>query len=79
MDLLSLDFLVISIIILSQHGTQFVLTSDPMEAAQNTNVLTTDLWLSLGQENEQEQRAKDFQRHRITMQVKRTLFALNKR
>ena len=61
-----------TIFILSQHGTQFVLTSDPMEAAHDANVLTTDIWVSMGQEKEKEQRAKDFQGYQITMQVKRT-------
>uniref|UniRef100_A0A3Q4BW38 ornithine carbamoyltransferase n=1 Tax=Mola mola TaxID=94237 RepID=A0A3Q4BW38_MOLML len=52
-----------------EHGTQFVLTSDPMEAAHDTNVLATDSWVSMGQEKEKEQRSKDFKGYQITMQT----------
>lgn len=55
---------------LSQHGTQLVLTCDPMEAAHDSNVLVTDTWVSMGQEDEKKKRLKDFQGYQITMQVK---------
>lgn len=54
---------------LSQHGTQLVLTSDPMEAAHNTNALVTDTWVGMGQEGEKIKRLKDFQGYQVTMQV----------
>jgi len=54
---------------LSQHGTQLVLTSDPMEAAHGSNVLVTDTWVSMGQEEEKKKRLKDFKGYQITMQV----------
>ncbi|KAG7275918.1 hypothetical protein CRUP_011368 [Coryphaenoides rupestris] len=43
-----------------QHGTCLVLTSDPMEAAQGSDVLVTDTWVSMGQEEEKKKRLKDF-------------------
>ncbi|MEQ2268680.1 hypothetical protein XENORESO_010645 [Xenotaenia resolanae] len=52
-----------------QHGTQLVLTSDPMEAAHGSNVLVTDTWVSMGQEEEKKRRLKDFQGYQITMQT----------
>ncbi|XP_041858427.1 ornithine transcarbamylase, mitochondrial [Melanotaenia boesemani] len=52
-----------------QHGTQLVLTSDPMEAAQGSNVLVTDTWVSMGQEEEKKKRVKDFEGYQITMQT----------
>ncbi|KAM9709234.1 ornithine transcarbamylase, mitochondrial [Menidia menidia] len=52
-----------------QHGTQLVLTSDPMEAAHGSNVLVTDTWISMGQEEEKKKRLKDFHGYQITMQT----------
>ncbi|CAB1322536.1 unnamed protein product [Coregonus sp. 'balchen'] len=52
-----------------QHGTQLLLTSDPVEAARGSNVLVTDTWVSMGQEEEKKQRIKDFHGYQITMQT----------
>uniref|UniRef100_A0A8C7I403 ornithine carbamoyltransferase n=1 Tax=Oncorhynchus kisutch TaxID=8019 RepID=A0A8C7I403_ONCKI len=52
-----------------QHGTQFLLTSDPVEAARGSNVLVTDTWVSMGQEEEKKRRIKDFLGYQITMQT----------
>lgn len=41
-----------------------------MEAAHGSNVLVTDTWISMGQEEEKKKRLKDFQGYQITMQVK---------
>lgn len=46
-----------------------MLTSDPMEAAHGSNVLVTDTWVSMGQEEEKKKRLKDFKGYQITMQV----------
>lgn len=55
-----------------QHGTQFLLTDDPMEAAHGSNVLVTDTWISMGQEEEKKKRLKDFEGYQITMKVNQT-------
>lgn len=52
-----------------QHGTQLVLTTDPLEAAHDSNVLVTDTWVSMGQEEEKKKRLKDFGGYQITMQT----------
>ncbi|XP_062311638.1 ornithine transcarbamylase, mitochondrial [Osmerus eperlanus] len=52
-----------------QHGTRLLMTSDPMEAAHGTNVLVTDTWVSMGQEEEKKRRVKDFHGYQITMQT----------
>jgi ornithine carbamoyltransferase len=49
----SLDFAKIS-------GAKIVITDDPKEAVKGANVVTTDTWISMGQEDEKEQRVKDF-------------------
>lgn len=52
-----------------KHGTRLVLTSDPMEAACDSNVLVTDTWVSMGQEEEKKKRLKDFEGYQITVQT----------
>ncbi|XP_036397026.1 ornithine carbamoyltransferase, mitochondrial [Megalops cyprinoides] len=52
-----------------QYGTQLLLTNNPLEAANSSNVLVTDTWVSMGQEEEKIQRLKDFHGYQITMQT----------
>lgn len=52
-----------------KHGTQLFLTTDPLEAACDSNVLVTDTWVSMGQEEEKKKRLKDFGGYQITMQT----------
>ncbi|XP_008326250.1 ornithine carbamoyltransferase, mitochondrial [Cynoglossus semilaevis] len=52
-----------------EHGTELLLTSDPMEAAHSSNVLVTDTWVSMGQEEEKKSRLQDFKGYQITMQT----------
>lgn len=45
-------------------GAKIVITNDPIEAVQNADIIYTDVWASMGQESEQQQRLiafKDFQ------------------
>ncbi|XP_054643994.1 ornithine transcarbamylase, mitochondrial isoform X3 [Dunckerocampus dactyliophorus] len=51
------------------YATQLVLTSDPMEAARGSNVLMTDTWVSMGQEEEKKKRLMDFGGYQITKEV----------
>jgi ornithine carbamoyltransferase len=41
-----------------QHGANVKLTNDPLEAAEGANVLYTDVWVSMGQEQDAAQRRK---------------------
>ncbi|OWK63753.1 Ornithine carbamoyltransferase, mitochondrial [Lonchura striata] len=52
-----------------EHGTKLLLTTDPLEAADSANVLVTDTWISMGQEEEKKERLKAFQGYQITMQT----------
>ncbi|XP_026886872.2 ornithine carbamoyltransferase, mitochondrial [Electrophorus electricus] len=54
-----------------QFGTELQLFSEPLEAARGSNVLVTDTWVSMGQEEEKTKRLKDFQGYQITMQTGR--------
>ena len=42
------------------HGSEVLVTTDPHEAALGSHVLYTDVWASMGQESEQEERARTF-------------------
>ncbi len=44
----------------ARGAAEVVLTRDPAEAAEGADVVTTDVWASMGQEAEQAQRAKAF-------------------
>ena len=43
-----------------RSGAKIVITNDPKEAVKGANVVTTDTWISMGQEDEKEKRVKDF-------------------
>lgn len=41
-------------------GAKIIYTNDPGEAIKGADIVTTDVWASMGQESEQKQREKDF-------------------
>jgi len=43
-----------------ESGAKISFTHDPKEAVQGANVITTDTWVSMGQEDEKEERLKAF-------------------
>ena len=47
-------------------GGTVVITRDPMEAAQGADVLYTDVWISMGQEAEREERLETFSRYQLS-------------
>ena len=50
-------------------GANIVYTNDPLQAAWGADVLNTDVWASMGQEQEQLQREKDFVGFQINDEV----------
>ncbi|NXG26164.1 OTC protein, partial [Grallaria varia] len=52
-----------------KYGTKLLLTTDPLEAADSANVLVTDTWISMGQEEEKKERLKAFKGYQITMET----------
>lgn len=50
-------------------GSRFHLTNDPSEAAQDADAIYTDVWASMGQEAEKEERAKIFAPFRVTKEL----------
>jgi len=47
------------------HGSEVLVTTDPHEAALGAHVLYTDVWASMGQESEQEERARTFAPYQV--------------
>jgi ornithine carbamoyltransferase len=45
--------------------TRITLTADPKEAARGAHVINTDVWASMGQEEEQEKRVRAFQGYMV--------------
>jgi len=52
-------------------GGQVTLTSDAREAATDADVIYTDVWTSMGQESQREQRLEAFQRYQVNDAVMR--------
>ncbi|CAH6779654.1 Otc [Phodopus roborovskii] len=52
-----------------ENGTKFAMTNDPLEAARGGNVLITDTWISMGQEEEKKKRLQAFQGYQVTMKT----------
>ena len=47
------------------YGDKFTMTNVPLEAAKDCDVLITDVWASMGQEDEAEKRRKAFTGYQI--------------
>ena len=51
------------------YGGKFMMTEDPLKAAEKADVLYTDVWASMGMEWESEQRRRDFKGYQINREV----------
>lgn len=52
-----------------EHGTSIEYTTDPMYACQDSNVIVTDTWVSMGQEEEYNRRVNDFKGYQVTKKM----------
>jgi len=59
----------------NESGAKVTITTDPREAVKDADVIYTDVWASMGQEEEQQKRMKDF----APYQVDGALMALAKK
>ena len=50
-------------------GSAILLTTNPVEAVENADIIYSDVWTSMGQEEENEQRLKDFQGFQINSEL----------
>jgi ornithine carbamoyltransferase len=46
-------------------GAKILISNDPKEAVRNSDVVTTDTWVSMGQEEEKDKRVKDFKGYMV--------------
>ena len=60
-------------------GSNIVLTEDPVEAITDADVVYTDTWISMGQEDEKEERIKTFMPYQVNsslfQKLKKMLFS----
>jgi len=52
-----------------KSGSRIMITQSPKEAVKNTQVIYTDVWTSMGQEEETQKRLKDFQGFQINTEL----------
>ena len=50
-------------------GGNVTITNDPAEAAKDADVLYTDVWISMGDENEREKRMRDLAKYQINSEL----------
>lgn len=50
-------------------GAEFRLTHDPQDAVCDADVVYTDVWTSMGQEREREERIADFQKYQVNLDL----------
>jgi ornithine carbamoyltransferase len=50
-------------------GAKLVITESPTEAVKDADIIYTDVWTSMGQEAENEQRLKDFQDYQVNEEL----------
>ena len=55
--------------IAQSSGAQIQIDTDPFIAVQNADAIYTDVWVSMGQEAEAEQRTEVFQPYRVTPEL----------
>jgi ornithine carbamoyltransferase len=55
--------------IAGRNGCHLTLVEDPMEAARGANVVYTDVWVSMGQEEEQKLREKIFKPYQVNSRL----------
>lgn len=52
-----------------KNGTEIFLTTDPKEAVRGANIIVTDTWISMGQDDEKAKRINDFKGYQVTMEL----------
>ncbi|MCB1921686.1 MAG: ornithine carbamoyltransferase [Candidatus Competibacteraceae bacterium] len=55
--------------LLKRAAGRVVLLRDPLAAARNADLVTTDVWSSMGKEEQQERRMRDFSPYQVTAEI----------
>ncbi|MBI4432946.1 MAG: ornithine carbamoyltransferase [Candidatus Omnitrophica bacterium] len=56
-------------LITKESGSKITLSNNPFTAIKNAHAIYTDVWVSMGQEKQREQRLKDFQPFQVSMAI----------
>ncbi len=51
------------------RNNQIYLTNNPIEACQKADVIYTDVWVSMGQENDAHKKVQDFQKFQVNKEL----------
>jgi ornithine carbamoyltransferase len=54
---------------IAQNKTEVTITDNPLEAIKNTNIIYTDVWTSMGQEEESASRIKSFKSYQVNQEL----------
>jgi ornithine carbamoyltransferase len=52
-----------------QTGSEIKSTDDPVEAVKHSDIIYTDVWVSMGQEEEKEKRLKDLRKYQLNSEL----------
>jgi ornithine carbamoyltransferase len=63
------DFVATAVADASENGGSIELTGDPREAARGADALYTDVWASMGQEDDRNQRLRDLDPYRVDAEL----------
>lgn len=63
------DVLATAKILAAENGVELFMTHDPKEAVKGANVVVTDTWISMGQEEEAKKRKVDFAGYQVNSQL----------
>ena len=55
--------------IAKKKGSKVIITNDPEEAAKDADVIYTDVWVSMGEEKEAEEKEKKFTRYQVNSKL----------
>lgn len=65
----SKEYLVRGMELANKEGTYFKITHNPIEAIQNADVVITDVWASMGMEDEAKERLKAFEGYQVNSEL----------
>lgn len=53
----------------SEPGVRFMQTDEPRKAVEGADIVYTDTWISMGQENDRDERIREFQDYQVTTEL----------